>query len=1313
MTPFGSLPEHIIIYDTSFPIDSWKTAASIENKPNCGPTLMNQAFGVDNHNRSINRPLLFFILFVAFFSLIFINITVVIVMQKLKKYHNSGSASSYADMMSIDYETPTRDIGIKIRVTFTIPIKISSILRDSISTMSKHSFYRMHWRDMEWYDNIFDVMDDNEDMLECTPVELNRYYMLGQLPANAEEQYEIEASGIKPDIETILSTTYTDDNQTKMTTDAEKKTENKTTDKNNDGDNGDDDDDDDDDDDEEEEEEEEEEEVLSQQLSQLSTEGSLEEETIKSNRKRTRSTTRSLDVAPKKMKPTRNDTAKEQNTSESIEQDKSNDIPRYLSLTNPEFLRVIENIQKTTNSIGLSDIQMLALLMHRITILRIQKHINIVYLQSGTGQLNDSSSDLIEVDRRVWHKDIKSILSMKRAQTSASVTVEEITSNDEQANYENLINSRLQETNEKIEQYTQQLTDKKSNLTEFTTASEEIIVQYVQHYGIIPLQMKRDFKIAVLKHDYNGIILQRKYEQENPNEYQVEIAERLCTAKYESEKSKRELIELKQRVFYYKFDTFVKDVELSSLLSSASAVTFNDKHQRLAQRKKLDLFASHISRAELKYYQTETKFKSEYKKMLDNHRNLVRDKGMTTSLRNLLEQRLTNITDRLRTIHYHRINYFLRSSYGDWESKSQDTQTIHTREFLSNVMIDTMHELSPRQMQLLSRGPTYVPPCQSRLSSFSKSAPTSTSDIVKKQYAPLKHQIASLLSKHRLSIASSWDIRSNICYKFTNLFAISIPYNMQKRAIDEIKLVQSIRSSLKTNNLILRRTADNQNTFYIGNREEFELKGNKFLSGLEDVYECVGIIGKDNSDHKENQIEDPLYLLSGRIEAINFALETLQKRKALEKDTISKLIIDSKNVKLPYLYFLPDMLKEDEMSLVPIIVAHQSITSNIATYVNQLIGPFANEKMKQWTFCNEADFMTKLITYACDQHRLKPTTLFCTIQITNFYSLDVHSEMIATVIAFLRDKSAYNKVNKVSISIIENLLQLFLYQNLFSYQNKIYIIKKGSPRTMSLSETLANIYLYDWQKSILNQFEYKQELFGRHKDRIFFTWNKSSNILQAHLESLQKQHPSVKFRLSIGPNVHYWNTYIENRRGELYTRVYHDPMALRYTMPYVVGHSKVQHSEWLRSALLRAVCYCSSVEDFHRERIYLELTYLANGYSFYFVESHVQNFFNYFEDDLMRYSSDQTSYDTFRRRWFDLFELQSQRMEKLQQLDANKKVARFSYYYDYGPRCEFNQYFRELWSKQFASHSTLSNEKFKIFLTTKHIYSLNTLLSSF
>ena len=167
------------------------------------------------------------------------------------------------------------------------------------------------------------------------------------------------------------------------------------------------------------------------------------------------------------------------------------------------------------------------------------------------------------------------------------------------------------------------------------------------------------------------------------------------------------------------------------------------------------------------------------------------------------------------------------------------------------------------------------------------------------------------------------------------------------------------------------------------------------------------------------------------------------------------------------------------MSLVPMIVAAQSITSNIARYVNQLIRPFADEKMKPVTFYNEADFMRKLIGYGCDQRRLKPTTLFCTIQVTNFYSLDEHHTMIDTIISFLQDKSVNNKVNQVSINTIKNLLQLYFYNNLFSFQNKIYTMKKGSPNTMPLTETLANIYLYDWQKSVLNQFEYNQELFGR------------------------------------------------------------------------------------------------------------------------------------------------------------------------------------------------------------------------------------------
>jgi hypothetical protein len=35
--------------------------------------------------------------------------------------------------------------------------------------------------------------------------------------------------------------------------------------------------------------------------------------------------------------------------------------------------------------------------------------------------------------------------------------------------------------------------------------------------------MKRDHKIGLLEYDYDAEILQRKYLQENPNEYQVKL----------------------------------------------------------------------------------------------------------------------------------------------------------------------------------------------------------------------------------------------------------------------------------------------------------------------------------------------------------------------------------------------------------------------------------------------------------------------------------------------------------------------------------------------------------------------------------------------------------------------------------------------------------------------------------------------------------------------------------------------------------------------------------------------------------------------
>lgn len=123
--------------------------------------------------------------------------------------------------------------------------------------------------------------------------------------------------------------------------------------------------------------------------------------------------------------------------------------------------------------------------------------------------------------------------------------------------------------------------------------------------------------------------------------------------------------------------------------------------------------------------------------------------------------------------------------------------------------------------------------------------------------------------------------------------------------------------------------------------------------------------------------------------------------------------------------------------------------------------------------------MQKLYHYAYNQQRLKPTTLFCSMRITNFYALAPHTSFIDTIVHFLQDNVAMNRIDHVHISTIRNLLQLFLLNNIFVYDEKIYTINRGSPSTIPLSTTLADIYLCEWQKKLVRELDREQYLFGR------------------------------------------------------------------------------------------------------------------------------------------------------------------------------------------------------------------------------------------
>ena len=90
-----------------------------------------------------------------------------------------------------------------------------------------------------------------------------------------------------------------------------------------------------------------------------------------------------------------------------------------------------------------------------------------------------------------------------------------------------------------------------------------------------------------------------------------------------------------------------------------------------------------------------------------------------------------------------------------------------------------------------------------------------------------------------------------------------------------------------------------------------------------------------------------------------------------------------------------------------------------------------------------------------------------------------HESMLITLEGFLTDHLATPLVGDISIARFYKLATLFLNNNRFYYDNKIYSVTKGAPSSLLFTETLSNIYVFLWQQSLLEAPLLRRELFGR------------------------------------------------------------------------------------------------------------------------------------------------------------------------------------------------------------------------------------------
>ncbi|CAM4819894.1 unnamed protein product [Rotaria magnacalcarata] len=492
-----------------------------------------------------------------------------------------------------------------------------------------------------------------------------------------------------------------------------------------------------------------------------------------------------------------------------------------------------------------------------------------------------------------------------------------------------------------------------------------------------------------------------------------------------------------------------------------------------------------------------------------------------------------------------------------------------------------------RQWNYLSLGPSYI-----RLNQSAIRPKCQQETEIKNEHKDIYSKVENHLTDYPHRIP-----RNNAIFKqysdhllayLNQIYFSPLSYKDQLMSREQAQILGSIRRIIINMNLIIRVT-DKGNNFYIGSANEFETKAQTFFFDTNAFAEL--------SSNPFNEIFDKVVQLLG----------ALHQKGLIRKWQYEQMMPDRTKCELAHLYFNPKTHK-DGIPVRPIESTIHAATTKISKFLDKILRPIFDDKCKDTTIIDGASLVTELSKYN-KKGLLKSTTLFCTFDIRNLYTMLPQEETLDILMTFLH-AHGYRKVKGISIDTIKKLASIILKDNVFAYGKKIYKQTTGGAMGSSLTLTLANIFMSAWQKKIVEEQTKTGEFYGRYIDDIFMTWNRSKEELRKLLDDANTWHPNIKLDYKIGYSLPFLDVQLTNNNGILLTSVYHKPAAEPCITPFTSDHPRHVFANTIKNFLERATRYSSTFEAFNYERRNIKLMLLYNDYPSTFIENGLQKYFS-------------------------------------------------------------------------------------------------------
>ncbi|CAF2231613.1 unnamed protein product, partial [Rotaria magnacalcarata] len=251
-------------------------------------------------------------------------------------------------------------------------------------------------------------------------------------------------------------------------------------------------------------------------------------------------------------------------------------------------------------------------------------------------------------------------------------------------------------------------------------------------------------------------------------------------------------------------------------------------------------------------------------------------------------------------------------------------------------------------------------------------------------------------------------------------------------------------------------------------RQHYQKKSNEYMEKTE-AYQCLGV-------------NDPLPNL---IERTNKYLLDLRLAHWITQKQYELLCVKPSEAKLAHLYYLPKTHKPGT-PLRPIVSGLKHPTIKISTYLDQLLRPLFNKIGLKTTTTSGFEVMKQV--YEWSTTNLRKETLLCTIDVVDLYTMIPQTEGVLAIKKML-DYLELKQIGGLKIETIIRLSRFVMKNNYFLYEGQYYHQIRGGAMGSPLTLTIANCYMFFFERNIVKQITNAGGLYLRYIDDMFIIIN--------------------------------------------------------------------------------------------------------------------------------------------------------------------------------------------------------------------------------